>query len=69
MGIYDIDRDCVCSLDERYIALCAGCGKEMLKRRMIAVMARRGSRVPRTVAHFCEDCYAGLCDTYQFEDK
>lgn len=61
MGVYDPDNDCVSS----YVAECAECGKEDLKRRMIAV----GIKVNRysnfkTACFFCEQCYYNFLERY-----
>ena len=64
MGIYDVERGLVVSAD-KHIASCAGCGKEMLKKRMVTILVKRGYSNPKTVAHLCEDCYSELCDNYE----
>ena len=68
MGIYDADRDCVCAY-EKYIAVCPDCGKEMLKKRMVTVLVKRGYSNPKAVMHLCEDCFAAMCDRYCISDK
>lgn len=48
---------------ERYIAICAKCGKEGLKRNMTTLLVRDGvyGQV-RTMCHLCRSCYLGLLD-------
>lgn len=67
MGIYDASRDLVCSC-EKYIAQCAGCGKEMLKKRMVTMLIKRGYSNPKTVTHLCEDCFISFLDAYGIEE-
>lgn len=64
IAMYDSDNDCVYA-DERYIALCPVCGREMLKKRMITLLARQGYANPKTVGHFCPDCFTSLCERYE----
>ena len=68
MGIFDQERDLVCSC-EKYIAPCAGCGKEMLKKNMVTVLVKRRYSNPKIITHLCEECYSRLCDDYEIENK
>lgn len=51
--------------DEKYIARCAGCGREMLKKRMVTLLARQSYSNPKVVGYFCPDCYTALCERYE----
>lgn len=43
--------------------VCAKCGREMMKRRMVALLVReRHSLNPATLCHVCHDCLPGLLD-------
>ena len=66
MGIYDLDRN-LCVSFEKYIAVCPGCGRELLKKRMVTLLAKSQYSNPRTIGHFCESCFTALCE--QFELK
>lgn len=62
MSQYDPDRDCVSSY---YVADCAGCGRECLKKRMVAVYAKeRYCGNPKVIGHFCTECYYNFLERY-----
>lgn len=67
IAVYDEDLDCV-RVDEKYIARCAACGREMLKKRMVTLLARQSYANPKTIGHFCPDCFASLCGEYELKD-
>lgn len=67
MGIYDPDRNLVCGSD-RYFTACNGCGTVMLKKKMVTMLVKvTAYSNPRTIGHFCESCFASLCDQYEME--
>lgn len=48
---------------ERYIAICAKCGKEGLKRNMTALYVKEGScGLMRVLCHLCPRCMPALLD-------
>ncbi|MBQ9733944.1 MAG: hypothetical protein IJV74_06895 [Clostridia bacterium] len=51
--------------DERYIATCARCGCEGLKKRMTSFYVKRGAYSNlKILCHFCEDCYVAFLDEF-----
>ena len=47
---------------EKFIGICAKCGREKLKRNMATLLIRTGSMNPRTLCHICHDCLPILLD-------
>lgn len=48
---------------ERYITLCAKCGREGLKKHMTTLLVRENAYRPvRTLCHLCPRCYPQLLD-------
>lgn len=68
MGVYDLERDLVCSF-EKFIAVCPGCGKEMLKKSMVTILSKDRYSNPKTLTHLCADCYTSICDRYGIATK
>lgn len=62
MGVY-IDR--TSRQYDRFVGICNGCGKEKLKESMVTVMTKRKYTNPKTIAHFCEDCFISFCERYE----
>lgn len=52
---------------DKFFAVCAGCGEEIMKRRGITIMARGRYTNPKTIGHMCERCFAELCDRYELK--
>lgn len=48
---------------ERYFGLCAKCGKEGLKKRMVSLYVKDGSYSPvRILCHICKGCLPAVLD-------
>lgn len=51
------------AIDEKYVAECARCGKEGLKRNMAAMYVKRDSYSRlKIMCHFCQNCLVSLAD-------
>ena len=49
--------------DEKYIGVCARCGREALKKRMISVYLKNGSYGQvRIACHLCQQCAPDVMD-------
>ena len=49
--------------NERYIAVCAKCGRELLKKNMAQIYVKEGSvSTIKILCHFCVNCYAAFLD-------
>ena len=67
MGIYDPDIGRV--FDYQCVTFCAGCGEEMLKKRMVTVYAKeRQYGNPKVIGHFCTDCYYNFLERYELKN-
>lgn len=53
--------------DEKYIARCAGCGRELLKKKGVTLMARRSYANPKVIGYFCPACFEALADKYELK--
>ena len=54
---------------ERYITLCAKCGREGLKKNMTTLLVRATAGSPvRTLCHLCPSCYPKLLDVLEVSD-
>ena len=49
---------------ERYIARCARCGAEVLKRNATAIYRLRSGQPMRQLMYFCPQCYSNFLDDY-----
>ena len=49
---------------ERFIATCARCGAEVLKRNATAIYHLRGGQPMSLLMHFCPRCYSNFLDDY-----
>lgn len=68
MGLYDAVRDLVAN--DRWCAVCPVCKRELLKRDMIGLLARRGSwSNPKIFLYLCTDCFAGFCEAVQADPE
>lgn len=47
---------------ERYITLCAKCGREGLKKHMTTLLVKDKCGTVRTLCHLCPNCYARMLD-------
>lgn len=54
---------------DRYIAECKRCGREMLKKHMIALLVRAGSAVPVTFCHFCPECWVSFAEELETQNE
>ena len=54
---------------EKYITICARCGKEILKRNAPALYVKKSSYAPlRVLLHFCETCYYNFLEDYEIPE-
>ena len=49
---------------EHFIATCARCGGEVLKRNAIALYRKKGGMPSKLLLHFCPECYCNFLDDY-----
>lgn len=67
MGIYDQNTDKV--FNYKCVTFCAGCGKEMLKKRMITICVKEQQYGnPKVIGHFCKDCYYSFLERYELKN-
>lgn len=67
IGKYDPDSGR--KLTDKNFAVCVNCGKECLKKGMIAVSAketRYGNN--KVICHFCPECYYNFLERYAIEN-
>ena len=55
--------------DQRYIACCPDCGRELLKKKAVTILARDPYLNPKTIGHFCPSCFAALCEKYGLAEE
>lgn len=53
---------------ERYIARCARCGAEVLKRNAAALYVLRKGRTMRVLMHLCPRCYSNFLEDYEITE-
>lgn len=49
---------------ERYIAKCARCGSEILKKNSVALYRQRKGCTMSILLYFCQQCYVNFLDDY-----
>lgn len=47
---------------EKNIGVCALCGDEEMKKYMFSIFIKRPRGTPKVTAHYCERCFAKVCD-------
>lgn len=58
-----MNNDLLWRLDPKYIAACAKCGRDGLKRNMVAIYIKNGAYSNlKIMCHFCPDCMTQFAD-------
>lgn len=54
--------------DEKMITVCVRCGRELLKKRSVAIYFKRTPGCMRVLAHFCQTCFTNFLDDYEISE-